>query len=193
MDTNMDIWLQLIFKVDKDAFLDCKWQKISKASIFWAFLAFICLKKLKTVHEIFCPRWAFLNPLTRYLKAFQNLISILKTYSQFLIDSPLQFEAESRYFSYCLKWRVATPCHIPSGELHIYELCAEILGCHFIQKVNTLWIVYNGESLLPESFVAGSHSWQRGVTVESGEYFFYFEGLPPSYKGYWSKKIKPCI
>ncbi len=45
-----------------------------------------------------------------------------------------------------------------SGELEMYEICAETLGCHLQQlRVESPCIVYNEASLLPALFVVGSH------------------------------------
>jgi hypothetical protein len=45
----------------------------------------------------------------------------------------------------------------------MYELCAGILGCHLIGRVETPRIVKYGESLRSSSFAAGSNILTRGV------------------------------
>ncbi len=138
-------------------------------------------------NEIFCLWFFFMNgflpnPLLGIWKLFK-LASNSRKSSRLLIDSLLLFIADSRYFPYCFKRRVATSCIIYSGELQMYEFGAEILACPLKWGVDTPYIVWYGESLLSASFIAGSHWWKRGVF-----YFNNFEGLPVHLRGHWSQK-----
>ncbi len=115
-------------------------------------------------------------------KEFSNFASNSVRYSRFLIDSPQYFIAESPYSPYCLLRRDVTLRIILPGSHHLLALSAQTLTCRLIRRVNTPRINYYGESLLPASFTAGSHCWQRRVIFEN------FEGLPLPLKGQWSKK-----
>ncbi len=115
-------------------------------------------------------------------KDFSNLASNLVRYSQFLIDSPLSFIADSWYSLYGILRRVATLRIILAGSHHLLALSAQTLACRVIRRVDTPRIAYCGESLLPASFIVGSHCWQRRVIFKN------FEGLPIPLKGQWSKK-----
>jgi hypothetical protein len=59
----------------------------------------------------------------------------------------------SWYSLYCLIQRVVTFCIVYSGELQMYELCAECLGWNLIQRFTTPRICCSSKSLL----TAGSH------------------------------------
>jgi hypothetical protein len=61
-----------------------------------------------------------------------------------------------------LKRRVNAFCLIYTGELKMYKLVVEILVPRFIQRVHNPRIVHYRESLLPTSFIAGSHCWKWG-------------------------------
>jgi hypothetical protein len=110
-------------------------------------------------------------------KDFSNLASNSRRYSRFLIDSPLLFIAESWYSPYCLVRRVATLRFIIAGSHYLLELSAWTLAYRLIRRVDTSRIVYYGESLLPASFIAESHCWQRRVILTNSE------GLPLPLKG----------
>jgi hypothetical protein len=113
---------------------------------------------------------------------FSNLALNSVRYSRFLIDSAQYFIVESPYSPYCLLRRVVTLHIILAGSHHLLALSAQTLTCRLIQRVNTPRIDYYGESLLPTSFTAGSHCWQRRVIFKN------FEGLLLPLKGQWSKK-----
>ncbi len=59
-------------------------------------------------------------------KDFSNLASNSRRYSQFFIDSPLLFIAESQYSPYCLIRRVATLRFIVVGSHYLLELSAKL-------------------------------------------------------------------
>ncbi len=102
-------------------------------------------------NEIFYIRffhsWNPLKSLTRFFKDFSNLASNSVRYSQFLIDSPQYFIAESPYSPYCLIRRVVTLRIILAGSHHLLTLSAHTLACRLIRRVNTPRIDYYGESL----------------------------------------------
>ncbi len=141
-----------------------------KGTVQWDFLS-----------EIFSLMESSQAPYSVF-KDFSNLASNSVRYSRFLIDSPQYFIPESSYSPYCLLRRVVTLRIILAGSHHLLALSAQTLTCHLIRRVNTPRIDYYGESLLPVSFTAGSHCWQRRVIFEN------FEGLPLPLKGQWSKK-----
>ncbi len=137
-------------------------------------------------------QWDFLSPIFSLMESFQAPYSVFKgfsnlasnsvRYSRFFIDSPQYFIAESPYSPYCLLQRVVTLRIILAGSHPLLELSTYTLTCRLIWRVNTPRINYYGESLLPASFTAGSHCWQRKVILEN------FEGLPLPLKEQWSKK-----
>ncbi len=77
--------------------------------------------------------------------------------------------------------RCDSPHHF-GGESPFVSIICTNSSCCLIRRVDTPHIVYYGESLLPASFIAGSHCWQRRVVFKN------FEGLPLPLKGQWSKK-----
>jgi hypothetical protein len=85
---------------------------------------------------IFCWNGLFASSLLGNW-CFWNLTSIPGNIHDFYIDSPLSFVAESQYSPYCFMWRVVTPCVEYNEELHMNEICAEILGFHLIQRADT--------------------------------------------------------
>jgi hypothetical protein len=72
----------------------------------------------------------------------------------------------------------------PRSNVHSVRMTLQIRPISSqTRRVDTLRIVYYGESLLPSSLIAESHCWQQGVIFKN------FEGLPLPLKGQWSKKL----
>ncbi len=112
------------------------------------------------------PRMASSQAPYSVSEGFSNMALNSSKYSRILIDSPLSFKAESRYFPYCLIWRVVL----------LASFTAESYNCmNFVQK---LWpVIYHKELFFTESHYF-LHRLKQGVTDDSGESFNYCEGLP---------------
>jgi hypothetical protein len=76
-----------------------------------------------------------------------------------------------------------SPHHFSGESLFVRIICINSrLSFNGTVSRYSLYLVYYGEYLLPVSFIAESHCYQRRVIFNN------IEGLPYSLKGQWSKK-----
>jgi hypothetical protein len=101
-------------------------QNSSILTNFPIYLSFYCTRQLKgQSNEIFyLLLFHFSQATYSVFKDFSNLASNSRRYSQFFIDSPLLFIAESQYSSYCFIPRVATLRFIIAGSHYLLVLSA---------------------------------------------------------------------
>jgi hypothetical protein len=106
----------------------------------------------------------------------------------FALASNSQVLIDSRAIIFCgesILPATTESCDSPhrfSGESLFVRIICINSRLSFNTRVDTPRIVYYGESLLPVSFIAGSHCWQWRVIFKN------IEGLPLPLKGQWSKK-----